>query len=733
MAARGSNARGMGPVWKRRALWGLVVVLLAACSVAAFLQAGRVKGQLTEEATASGQALVEAALVPELTVADALHPATDVRYAEIAGAVDRQILADGTISSVTIWSPDGTILFAEDTQLVGQQVRSMRVPILDVLQGQARSELVRDSLRTLVPVQLGEGASVAVEFDRAGAPVRSAADPWRLMGLIAAAGAVLAALLLARSFSRLGRRAEGFDEEAMRAAVAQRARSERDLQAAQEKRRKLEEELEQARSAVRTAQAEVRQAGTEAAEAPRLRERLDAASEELRRSEEARAALEAHAERLQAAVDAESAKGREEVAAALAEVARLEATRSTLQDRAAKAEDALARLTQEVESLRGRPAAEAELEQARTEATSARRATEEQRERAERSERRALELEATVRELTMQVREHERRPDLSAKLEAATQALEIGREQIRALTAQVDTTDRARASLAAESEQARAELETARAELETLRGELAGAMHELSSTRSHSDSLEDETVSLRRQADAAGAVIAGAKSELMRAAEQMRALTARAEAAEAALEQERARRSPEEIQSADSHGAAEPDGRERGAEGLTVSVHPDGPAVELQPGAPPEVNGTPTRPRPRPPERIEVDTLVRRVVQDSWSDRGRMVSVYAEPVIVEGDAAGVMAIVDALLDRSHARTEEGTRLALQVEWVDHGALLSVEDGLPGTEEEMSPAARALAEERGGWARVGRLPNGHAIFRVWLPQSAPAPATSARPT
>jgi signal transduction histidine kinase len=160
-------------------------------------------------------------------------------------------------------------------------------------------------------------------------------------------------------------------------------------------------------------------------------------------------------------------------------------------------------------------------------------------------------------------------------------------------------------------------------------------------------------------------------------------------------------------------------------------MHPDGPAVEIQPAGPaPEANGG--RARPRTHERIEVDTLVRRVVQDSWSDRGRPVSVYAEPVIVESDVAGVRQIIDALLDRSLARTAEGNRVAVQVEWVDHGALLSVEDGMPGTDDEMSPLARALAEERGGWARVGRLPNGDAVFRVWLPQTASTGAPTARP-
>src|SRR4030042_1617860 len=95
MAAR-TRLRDLGPTARRRAAWTALAAVLLSTSLLALGQAGRVRAGMIADATTSAEALVGAALVPVLTPADAAVPATGSRYAVLAGAVERPVLADGT-------------------------------------------------------------------------------------------------------------------------------------------------------------------------------------------------------------------------------------------------------------------------------------------------------------------------------------------------------------------------------------------------------------------------------------------------------------------------------------------------------------------------------------------------------------------------------------------------------------------------------------------------------------
>jgi chromosome segregation ATPase len=528
---------------QRRLVLGGLAGVLALIALLTLGQAGRVRSNMIDDATASASAAVEAALVPELTAADARTPATGDRYAALALASE-QILADGTVDAVTIWAADGTVLFADDVSLVGDQVRAMRTTVLGVVGDEARSGVVRGFVRSFVPVELAPGVSVAVEVDRGAGPIASATDPWHLMALLAGAAAAFLGLLLARTFTRAGRRAEGFDEETLRAALIGRRKAERALGDAVDKGRALESELERTRQALRETEERAREAARAADDSPRLREHLTLTAEDLKRVEQERDALRERLHETGRAVEAEAARGHEELAGALAEIERLEGVKISLQDRAAKAEDAVAHLTMQVADLQARPDIEAELTSVRKHAEATQRELAETRRRAEAAERRNAELEDVADGLRTRVNDLERRPDLSAKLDAASAALDIAREQIRALTTRTGEADAEAARLRTELEEIRAagtkELEDARTDLAKTRDELGTATRELKTVEGENEALRDEVEALRREADAAGQLAAGARAELLQTTEHVKALKARAKDAEAELDRERA-------------------------------------------------------------------------------------------------------------------------------------------------------------------------------------------------
>ncbi|GIU99250.1 MAG: hypothetical protein KatS3mg014_0866 [Actinomycetota bacterium] len=670
-----TRLRGLGRASRRRALWGGLTGALLVASALALGQAGSVEERMLREATASGVSLVANTLVPELTAADAAGPVTGDRYRELATVVEQGVRADGTVRAVLVWAADGTILFASDASLVGDEVRSMRPTILGVLGGEPVTDIDRGRLRTLIPVPLAPGTSVVVELDRDGGPVAAAVDPWRLLALVSGVAALLSGLVLARQVARTPARPEGFDEDVLRSAIVARRRAERERDEAAARADHLATELERARAELREAQQRARAASRDADDGARLREHLQLAAEDVKRLEQERDALRERLAEAGRAVEAEAARAREELAAALAEIQRLEALRDGLQDRAAKAEARVAELTKELAELRARPDIEAELAAARREAEVLAGDLAAMRRRAEEAERRNAELEETARELGARVRELEGRPDHSAKLEAATSALDIAREQIRALTARLE------ASEGAEQEVERARREAAEARAREEEAQAARHRAELVAARA----LE--------RAERAETLLAEIEAELDRLQ-----LLPHLRGGEGATDP--AVRPPDEPPSGQASSEA-------------LAPRP-APTVELAGG-----NGRP----------VALDTLVHEVA-DGWSARDRAVTVYAERVDLGAPEGALREIVEGLLERAGARTPSGARIVVHVERADGGALVSVEDGRSPTDDAIDDRTRRLVDDLGGWAAVERHPGGGAIARVFLPDPPRAEARSA---
>lgn len=666
-----TRLRELGRPSRRRALWGGLTGVLLVASALALGQAGSVEERMLRDATASGVSLVANVLAPELTPADAAAPVAGERYRELASLVERGALADGTVRAVLVWAADGTILFANDASLVGDEVRSMRPTLLTVLGDQPITDVDRGHLRTLVPLALAPGTSVVVEIDRDGAPLAAATDPWRLLALGVGIAALLSGLVLARHITRAPARPQGFDEDVLRAAVVARRRAERERDEATARAEHLAAELARAKAELREAEQRAREASRDADDGTRLREHLQLALEDNRRLEQERDALRERLAEAGRAVEEEAARARAELSGALAEIQRLEALRDGLQERTAKAEARVAELTKELAEHRARPDAEAELAAARREVEVLAGDLAAMRRRAEEAERRNAELEETARELAARVRELERRPDHSAKLEAATSALDIAREQIRSLSARLE-----------EAGDAEREIERARAAEAAAR---AG---------------EEEAREARHRAELVAA-------RALERAERAESLLAAIEA-----ELDRLQLLPH-LRSDERAGA--PD-----------APRPD--PTEAEPGPPPSPAGEPFGAANG--REVAIDVLVHRIVNERWADRDRAVSVYAEHVVLPVPELTLRDVVQGLLERAGARTAAGARIVVHVERTDGGALLSVEDGQPPTEDAIDDRTRTLVEELGGWASVERHPGGGAIAQVFLPDPRAPRARSA---
>ena len=191
-----------------RALWATLGVILLLGAGAAYGVTRYLQSELEADATKDARKLSADVLQPLLIPPDAGDPVRGARYDELRSGVEKRVLA-GPISAVRLWAADGTILFADRRELVGDREPAMRDDIHAVIAGPSRSSVDGDRFRTLTVLEIGSPPTVvAAELVRSHAAMVEASRqtwyPWVLRGLTGAVACVGLYLLTAIVFLLVG-------------------------------------------------------------------------------------------------------------------------------------------------------------------------------------------------------------------------------------------------------------------------------------------------------------------------------------------------------------------------------------------------------------------------------------------------------------------------------------------------------------------------------------------------
>lgn len=116
----------------------------------------------------------------------------------------------------------------------------------------------------------------------------------------------------------------------------------------------------------------------------------------------------------------------------------------------------------------------------------------------------------------------------------------------------------------------------------------------------------------------------------------------------------------------------------------------------------------------------DLESLIRRVLEESGTESEHDVRVEIEPVSIPVDRTRTEQIVQALLRSAADRTPEGKTITVRLMRDKGGVLIVVEDAQSSTEISLSPMVRRLAEVQGGWAKVAPRESGGAACQVFLP-------------
>ena len=124
------------------------------------------QADLEDRAIESARKLATSAIEPVLQPRDADRPIRGTRYASLLAVVRRDVLS-GPISGVTLWSDEGTVLFAQDRELVGETEGAMKQTIASIGRASAIGEVDGGRFLTLVPLDVAnDGTSVTAELAR---------------------------------------------------------------------------------------------------------------------------------------------------------------------------------------------------------------------------------------------------------------------------------------------------------------------------------------------------------------------------------------------------------------------------------------------------------------------------------------------------------------------------------------------------------------------------------------
>ena len=116
----------------------------------------------------------------------------------------------------------------------------------------------------------------------------------------------------------------------------------------------------------------------------------------------------------------------------------------------------------------------------------------------------------------------------------------------------------------------------------------------------------------------------------------------------------------------------------------------------------------------------DLESLIRRVVEESGVEAEHDVRIEAETVSLSIDRTRTEQIVQALLRSASDRTTTGKTITVRLLRDKEGVMIVVEEPEAASEAALSPMVRRLADVQGGWAKVGDRDGGGTSFQVFLP-------------
>ena len=182
---------------------GLAVLLLTGI-VGSIVMGIRAKNAAIANTETQAAAITDSSLTLVFRPDDLDAVATGLRVTNLNDQVGTVVIDPSDFDGVTLWSPEGTILYSTDEGRIGNQLDGERDRIREALRGKPQSVVANGEISVMLPLEFdsGVGEPAVVELTRSDAPVAMASGPWRTSAIfIGVALVVVLGLLLWSRFA----------------------------------------------------------------------------------------------------------------------------------------------------------------------------------------------------------------------------------------------------------------------------------------------------------------------------------------------------------------------------------------------------------------------------------------------------------------------------------------------------------------------------------------------------
>lgn len=191
-----------------RALWATLAVICLLGAGAAYGATRYLQSELEADATQDARKLTNEVLEPLLSAKEVSAPVRGDHYGALLAEVRGRVLA-GPITGIRLWAQDGTVLFSDDRQMVGERDARMREDLHASIAGSSESVVEGDEFHTLTSMRVGQPPTiVTAELIRSHAAIveesREQWYPWVGRGLTAAGVLAVLWIVTAIAFSVVG-------------------------------------------------------------------------------------------------------------------------------------------------------------------------------------------------------------------------------------------------------------------------------------------------------------------------------------------------------------------------------------------------------------------------------------------------------------------------------------------------------------------------------------------------
>jgi hypothetical protein len=176
---------------------GLAVLLFTGLA-GSLVMGAHARSAALEDIVTQAKAIADGSLNLVFRPDDVDGVAADVRADVLTDQLGSVVVDPSDFDTVTLWSPDATILYATEEGRIGNRLDGERERIRAALRGNPQTRVDGGTVSVMLPLEFGSGVGEpsAVELTTSGDRVAAAGAPWRAMALFSGIALLIVAALL---------------------------------------------------------------------------------------------------------------------------------------------------------------------------------------------------------------------------------------------------------------------------------------------------------------------------------------------------------------------------------------------------------------------------------------------------------------------------------------------------------------------------------------------------------